>query len=149
MKEQITIAVLAKLTCTDEYDSRAPYVYLEISREDAERMKAVEVLCREVIGKPGLKNLARVAISGPAMYPLSSLPPLSEEQVQQIEDNEYIILEAPLSEKEPAHADVTLCCEELHYFVGIGWYAIANDKYSRDIYEADLGAIRAYLPHAD
>ncbi len=140
-KEQITIAVLAKLTCSDEYDSRAPYVHLEISGEDADRMKAVEVLCHEVTGKRGLKGLARVAISGPAMYPLSSLPPLSEEQVQQIEDNEYIILEAPLSEKELTHADVTLSCEELHYFVGIGWYAIANDKCSRDIYEADLGAV--------
>ncbi len=145
MKEQTTISVLVKLSCSDEYDSRAPYVYLEITGEDAKRMKAVEELSHEVTGKPEVKGLARVAISGPAMYPLSSLPPLSEEQERQLEDNEYIILEAPLTEKKLAHAAVTLSCEELHYFVGIGWYAIANDKYSRDIYEADIGAITDYL----
>ncbi len=145
MRNNTTITVLAKLTCTDEYDSRAPYVFLKITGEDAGRMKAVEGLCHEVTGKPGLKGLARVAISGPAMYPLSSLPPLSEEQVQQIEDNEAIVLEIPLSQDSLPLSVAYLSCEELHYFVGIGWYAIANDKYSRDIYEADIGAITDYL----
>ncbi len=143
-----TTAIIANLRGTDEFDCRAPFVYLKLTGEDAERMKAVESLCAEAAGKPGLKGLARVAVSGPAMYPLAELPPLGDEQEQQLEDNEYTLLDAPIPEKELPLADVRLCCEELHFFVGLGWYAIANDKDSRDIYEADLGAVSTYLHRA-
>ncbi len=140
-----TIAIISQLRGTDEYDGRAPYVYMEVTQEDAERMAAVEKLCEEAVNRPGLKDLARIAVRGPAMYALASLPPLNEEQGQQLEDNEYITLEASIPEEELPHADVILCCEELHYFVGIGWYAIANDKHTRDIYEADLVSLNAHL----
>ncbi len=148
MEQPYTIALVVRLSCTDEFDTRVPYVYMELSGQEVESMEAVEALSREAVGKKELKGLARVAVRGPRMVPLSSLPARLTGSEEELEENEYIALDSPIPEEELPFADSRLCCEELHYFVGFGWYAIANDKDSRDIYEANIGTLRVLRCHA-
>ncbi len=142
------IPIIARLTSTDIDDSRAAYVYLELTRADVATLHHVERLCsaaKKVAWVANLRPLSRVAIDGPGMVPLAELPPLTEKQQRTLELEDCAILSGPIRPEELEHGEVRLCCEELHLYASGGLYAVACDKHSRIIFEADLGAIKGHL----
>ncbi len=142
------IPVLALLRSTDESDTRAPYVYFEVTQSHARTLCHALRICtaaRPVTFLTRLKRLSRLAIDGPGMWALEAMPKLTEAQQRLLKANDAIILDECIDNDALPHSDVRLCGEELHVFAHGGVYAVAQDKHSRDIFEADLNAVATCL----
>ena len=124
-----TIPIIAQLRSTSGYDTDAPYVYMELDTELLDRIeKAVSLYSRHQ-NDPSL-GLSKLTIRGPSMTALVNLPELTEKQ-QEALDAELDVLESC----------IRLCGEDIDILDARCLYAIACNKHTRDMYEANIGAV--------
>lgn len=140
-----TIPIIAQLRSTSGYDTDAPYVYMEL---DAELLagveKAVSLYSRHQ-NDPSLE-LSKLTIRGPSMTALVKLPELAEEQQEALDEDESILLASPIPEAEldVLESCIRLCGEAIDILDSQCLYAIACNKHTRDMYEANIGAVLRY-----
>lgn len=137
-----TIPIIAQLRSTSGYDTDAPYVYMELDTELFARIeKAVSLYSRHQ-NDPSL-GLSKLTIHGPSMTALVNLPELMEEQQETLDDDESILLTSPISETELDTLErcIRLCGEDIDTLDARCLYAIACNKHTRDMYEANIGAV--------
>ncbi len=136
-----TIPIIAQLRSTSGYDTDAPYVYLEVDTELLTRIeKAVSLYSRHQ-NDPSL-GLSKLTIHGPSMTALVNLPELTEEQQESLEEDESILLASPIPETEldALESCIRLCGESIDILDARCLYAVACNKHTRDMYEANIGA---------
>ena len=127
-----TIPIIAQLRSTSGYDTDAPYVYLEVDTELLARIEKAVSLYNIHQNDPSL-GLSKLTIHGPSMTALVNLPELTEEQQKSLDEDESILLASPIPETEldALESCIRLCC----------LYAVACNKHTRDMYEANIGAV--------
>lgn len=134
--------IIAQLRSTSGYDTDAPYVYLELDEELLARIEKAVSLYSRYQNDPSLR-LSKLTIHGSSMTALVNLPELTEEQQETLNDDESILLTSPIPETE---LDTLESCIRL-YGEGIDildarcLYAVACNKHTRDMYEANIGAV--------
>ncbi|WP_297668432.1 hypothetical protein [uncultured Akkermansia sp.] len=141
-----TIPIIAQLRSTSGYDTDAPYVYLEVDTELLTRIeKAVSLYSRHQ-NDPSL-GLSKLTIHGPSMTALVNLPELTEEQQKSLDEDESILLASPIPETELATLEscIRLCGEDIDILDARCLYAVACNKHTRDMYEANIGAVLRHL----
>lgn len=141
-KRMKTIPIIAQLRSTSEYDTDVPYVYMELDTELLARIeKAVSLYSRHQ-HDPSLR-LSKLKIHGPSMTALVNLPELTEEQQESLEEDESILLASPIPETELdiLESCIRLCGEDIDILDAWCLYAVACNKRTRDMYEADIGAV--------
>lgn len=137
-----TIPIIAQLRSTSGYDTDAPYAYTELDTELLARIeKAVSLYSRHQ-NNPSLR-LSKLTIHGPSMTALVNLPELTEEQQESLDENESILLDSPIPETELATLEscIRLCGEAIDILDARCLYAIACNNHTRDMYEANIGAV--------
>lgn len=137
-----TIPIIAQLRSTSGYDTDAPYVYMELDTELLDRIeKAVSLYSRHQ-NDPSL-GLSKLTIRGPSMTAMVSLPELTEEQQEALDEDESILLASPIPETELdiLESCIRLCGEDIDILDARCLYAIACNKHTRDMYEANIGAV--------
>lgn len=141
-----TIPIIAQLRSTSEYDTDAPYVYLELDEKLLARIeKAVSLYSRH---QNALSlGLSKLTIHGPSMTALVNLPELTEEQQKSLDEDESILLASSIPETELATLEscIRLCGEDIDILDARCLYAIACNKHTRDMYEANIGAVLRHL----
>ena len=107
--------------------------------------KAVS-LCSSHQNDPSL-GLSTLTIHGPSMTALVNLPELTEEQQKSLDDDESILLDSPIPEAELATLEscIRLCGEAIDILDVRYLYAVACNKHTRDMYEANIGAVLRHL----
>lgn len=141
-----TIPIIAQLRSTSGYDTDVPYVYLKLDEELLARIeKAVSLYSRHQ-NDPSL-GLSKLTIHGPSMTALANLPELTEEQQEALDDDESILLDSPIPETEldTLKSCIRLCGEGIDILDARCLYAIACNKHTRDMYEANIGAVLRHL----
>ena len=141
-KRMKTIPIIAQLRSSSEYDTDAPYVYMELDTELLARIeKAVSLYSRHQ-HDPSLR-LSKLTIHGPSMTALVNLPELTEEQQKSLDEDESILLASPIPEAEldTLESCIRLCGEDIDILDARCLYAIACNKHTRDMYEANIGAV--------
>lgn len=137
-----TMPIIAQLRSTSGYDTDAPYVYMELDTELLDRIeKAVSLYSRHQ-NDPSL-GLSKLTIRGPSMMALVNLPELTEEQQESLDEDESILLSSPIPETELdiLESCIRLCGEDIDILDARCLYAIACNKHTRDMYEANIGAV--------
>lgn len=137
-----TIPIIAQLRSTSGYDTDAPYVYMELDTELLTRIeKAVSLYSRHQ-NDPSL-GLSKLTIHGPSMTALVNLPELAEEQQEALDEDESILLASPIPETEldVLESCIRLCGEDIDILDARCLYAIACNKHTRDMYDANIGAV--------
>lgn len=137
-----TIPIIAQLRSTSGYDTDAPYVYLEVDRELLARIEKAVSLCNIHQHDP-LLGLSKLTIHGPSMTALANLPELTEEEQESLDEDESILLDSPIPETEldTLESCIRLCGEGIDILDARCLYAIACNKHTRDMYEANIGAV--------
>lgn len=137
--------IIAQLSSTSGYDTDAPYVYLELDMELLARIKKSVSLYSRHQNDPSL-GLSKLTIHGPSMTALVNLPELTEEQQKSLDD-ESILLDSPIPETELATLEscIRLCGEAIDILDARCLYAVACNKHTRDMYEANIGAVLRHL----
>lgn len=138
--------IIAQLRSTSGYDTDAPYVYLELDEELLARIeKAVSLYSRHQ-HDPSLR-LNKLTIHGPSMTALANLPELTEEQQKSLDEDESILLSSPILETELdiLESCIRLCGEDIDILDARCLYAVACNKHTRDMYEANIGAVLRHL----
>ena len=141
-----TMPIIAQLRSTSGYDTDAPYVYMELETELLDRIeKAVSLYSRHQ-NDPSLV-LSKLTIHGPSMTALVNLPELTEEQQESLDEDESILLASPIPETEldALESCIRLCGEGIDILDARCLYAIACNKHTRDMYEANIGAVLRHL----
>lgn len=141
-----TIPIIAQLRSTSGYDTDAPYVYLAVDTELLTRVgKAVSLYSRHQ-NDPSL-GLSKLTIHGPSMTALVNLPELTEEQQKSLDEDESILLDSPIPETELDELEscIWLCGEDIDILDAWCLYAVACNKHTRDMYEANIGAVLRHL----
>lgn len=146
-----TMPILAQLRSTSGYDTDAPYVYLEVDTELLTRIGKAVSLYSSHQNDPSL-GLSKLTIHGPSMTALLNLPELTEEQQKSLDDDESILLASPIPETEldTLESCIRLCGEDIDILDARCLYAVACNKHTRDMYEANIGAVLRHLldsPH--
>lgn len=146
-----TIPIIAQVRSTSGYDTDAPYVYLEVDTELLARIEKAVSLCNIHQHDPSL-GLSKLTIYGPSMTALVNLPELTEEQQEALNDDESILLTSPIPEAEldTLESCLRLCGEAIDILDAWCLYAVACNKHTRDMYEANIGAVLRHLldsPH--
>lgn len=134
--------IIAQLRSTSGYNTDAPYVYLELDTELLDRIeKAVSLYSRHQ-NDPSL-GLSKLTIRGPSMTAMVSLPELTEEQQEALDEDESFLLTSPIPETELdiLESCLRLCGEDIDILDARCLYAIACNKHTRDMYEANIGAV--------
>ena len=74
-------------------------------------------------------------------------PELTEEQQKSLDEDESILLSSPISETEldTLESCIRLCGEGIDILDARCLYAIACNKHTRDMYEANIGAVLKHL----
>ena len=137
-----TMPIIAQLRSTSGYDTDAPYVYIELETELLDRIeKAVSLYSRHQ-NDPSL-GLSKLTIRGPSMTAMVSLPELTEEQQEALDEDESFLLTSPIPETELdiLESCLRLCGEDIDILDARCLYAIACNKHTRDMYEANIGAV--------
>ena len=137
-----TMPIIAQLRSTSGYNTDAPYVYLELDTELLDRIeKAVSLYSRHQ-NDPSL-GLSKLTIRGPSMTAMVSLPELTEEQQEALDEDESFLLTSPIPETELdiLESCLRLCGEDIDILDARCLYAIACNKHTRDMYEANIGAV--------
>ena len=132
-----TMLIIAQLRSTSGYDTDAPYVYLELDEELLARIeKAVSLYSRHQ-HDPSLR-LNKLTIH---------LPELTEEQQKSLDEDESILLSSPILETELdiLESCIRLCGEDIDILDARCLYAVACNKHTRDMYEANIGAVLRHL----
>lgn len=137
-----TIPIIAQLRSTSGYDTDAPYVYLELDEELLARIEKAVSLYSKHQNDPSL-GLSKLTIHGPSMTPLVNLPELTEEEQESLNEDESILLASPIPETEldALESCIRLCGEAIDILDARGLYAVACNKHTRDMYEANIGAV--------
>lgn len=140
-----TMPIIAQLRSTSEYDTDAPYVYLELMRSYWPGSKAVSLYSSHQ-NDPSL-GLSKLTIHGPSMTALVNLPELTEEQQKSLDEDESILLSSPIPETELdiLESCIRLCGEDIDILDARCLYAVAYNKHTRDMYEANIGAVLRHL----
>lgn len=141
-----TMPIITQLRSTSGYDTDAPYVYLELDEELLARIeKAVSLYSRHQ-NDPSLR-LSKLTIHGPSMTALVNLPELTEEEQESLDDDESILLSSPIPETELdiLESCIRLCGEDIDILDARCLYAVACNKHTRDMYEANIGAVLRHL----
>ena len=141
-----TMPIIAQLRSTSGYDTDAPYVYMEVDTELLTRIeKAVSLYSRHQ-NDPSL-GLSKLTIRGPSMTAMVSLPELTEEQQEALDEDESFLLTSPIPETELdiLESCLRLCGEDIDILDARCLYAIACNKHTRDMYEANIGAVLRHL----
>lgn len=141
-----TIPIIAQLRSTSGYDTDAPYVYLELDTELLTRIEKAVLLCSSHQNDPSLR-LSKLTIHGPSMTALVNLPELTEEQQKSLDEDESILLASPIPETELATLEscIRLCGEDIDILDARCLYAVACNRHTRDMYEANIGAVLIHL----
>ena len=141
-----TIPIIAQLRSTSGYDTDAPYVYMELDTELLARIEKAVSLCSSHQHDPSL-GLSKLTIHGPSMTALVNLPALTEEQRETLNDDESILLDSPIPETELATLEsyIRLCGEGIDILDARRLYVVACNKHTRDMYEANIGAVLGNL----
>lgn len=141
-RDMKTIPIIAQLRSTSGYDTDAPYVYLEVDTELLARIKKAVSLCNIHQHDPSLA-LSKLTIYGPSMTALVNLPELTEEQQESLEEDESILLASaiPEAELDILKSCIRLCGEAIDILDARCLYAVACNKHTRDMYEANIGAV--------
>ncbi|MBT8792718.1 hypothetical protein [Akkermansia muciniphila] len=141
-----TIPIIAQLRSTSEYDTDAPYVYLAVDTGLLARIEKAVSLYSRHRSDPSL-GLSKLTIHGPSMTALVNLPALTEEQRETLNDDESILLDSPIPETELATLEsyIRLCGEGIDILDARCLYAVARNKHTRDMYEANIGAVLRHL----
>lgn len=137
-----TIPIIAQLRSTSGYDTDAPYVYMEVDTELLTRIEKAVLLCNIHQHDPSL-GLSKLTIYGPSMTALVNLPELTEEQQESLNEDESILLTSPIPEAEldTLESCIRLCGETIDILDARCLYAVACNKHTRDMYEANIGAV--------
>lgn len=137
-----TIPIIAQLRSTSEYDTDAPYVYLELDAELLARIEKAVSLYSSHQNDPSL-GLSKLTIHGPSMTALANLPELTGEEQESLDEDESILLASSIPETELATLEscIRLCGEDIDILDARCLYAIACNKHTRDMYEANIGAV--------
>lgn len=141
-----TMPIIAQLRSTSGYDTDAPYVYLELDAELLARIEKAVSLCSSHQNDPSL-GLSKLTIHGPSMTALVNLPELTEEQQKSLDEDESILLSSPIPETELdiQESCIRLCGEDIDILDARCLYAVACNKHTRDMYEANIGAVLRHL----
>ena len=107
--------------------------------------KAVS-LCSSHQNDPSL-GLSTLTIHGPSMTALVNLPALTEEQQESLDEDESILLDSPIpdAELDTLESCIRLCGEDIDILDAWCLYAVACNKHTRDMYEANIGAVLRHL----
>ena len=107
--------------------------------------KAVS-LCSSHQNDPSL-GLSTLTIHGPSMTALVNLPELTEEQQKSLDEDESILLDSPIpdAELDTLESCIRLCGEGIDILDARCLYAVACNKHTRDMYEANIGAVLRHL----
>ena len=140
-----TMPIIAQLRSTSGYDTDAPYVYLELDAELLARIEKAVSLYSSHQNDPSL-GLSKLTIHGPSMAPLVNLPELTEEEQESLDD-ESILLDSPIpdAELDTLESCIRLCGEGIDILDARCLYAVACNKHTRDMYEANIGAVLRHL----
>lgn len=140
------IPIIAQLRSTSGYDTDAPYVYLEVDEELLARIGKAVSLYSSHQNDPSL-GLSKLTIHGPSMTALVNLPELTGEQQKFLDDDESILLDSPIPETEldALESCIRLCGESIDILDARCLYAVACNKHTRDMYEANIGAVLRHL----
>ncbi len=140
------MSIIAQLRSTSGYDTDAPYVYLELDTELLTRIEKAVSLCSSHQHDPSL-GLSKLTIHGPSMTALVNLPALTEEQQKSLDEDESILLDSPIPETELDELEscIRLCGEDIDILDAWCLYAVACNKHTRDMYEANIGAVLRHL----
>lgn len=141
-----TMPIIAQLRSTSGYDTDAPYVYMELDTELFARIEKAVSLHNSHQNDPSLR-LSKLTIHGPSMTALVNLPELTEEQQKSLDEDESILLASPIPETEldTLESCIRLCGEDIDILDALCLYAIACNKHTRDMYEANIGAVLRHL----
>lgn len=141
-----TMPIIAQLRSTSGYDTDAPYVYLEVDTELLTRIGKAVSLCSNHQHDPSL-GLSKLTIHGPSMTALVNLPELTEEEQESLDDDESILLSSsiPETELDTLESCIRLCGEGIDILDARCLYAVAYNKHTRDMYEANIGAVLRHL----
>lgn len=141
-----TMPIIAQLRSTSGYDTDAPYVYLELDEELLARIEKAVSLYNIHQNDPSL-GLSKLTIHGPSMTALVNLPELTEEQQESLDEDESILLASPIPETEldTLESCIRLCGEAIDILDARCLYAVACNKHTRDMYEANIGAVLRHL----
>ena len=141
-----TIPIIAQLSSTSEYDTDAPYVYLEVDTELLARIEKAVSLYNSQQNDSSL-GLSKLTIHGPSMTALVNLPALTEEQQESLDEDESILLDSPIpdAELDTLESCIRLCGEGIDILDARCLYAVACNKHTRDMYEANIGAVLRHL----
>ncbi|WPX41212.1 hypothetical protein QET93_003720 [Akkermansia sp. N21116] len=76
-----------------------------------------------------------------------NLPELTEGQQKSLDEDESILLDSPIPETEldALESCIRLCGEGIDILDVRCLYAVARNKYTRDMYEANIGAVLRHL----
>lgn len=145
-RDMKTMPIIAQLRSTSGYDTDAPYVYLELSTELLVRIEKAVSLYSSHQNDPSL-GLSKLTIHGPSMTALVNLPELTEEEQESLDDDESILLDSPIPETEldALESCIRLCGESIDILDARCLYAVACNKHTRDMYEANIGAVLRHL----
>ena len=137
-----TMLIIAQLRSTSEYDTDAPYVYMELDEELLARIEKAVSLYSSHQNDPSLR-LSKLTIHGPSMTALVNLPELTEEQQKSLAEDESILLSSPIPETEldTLESCIRLCGEGIDILDARCLYAVACNRHTRDMYEANIGAV--------
>lgn len=137
-----TIPIIAQLRSTSGYDTDTPYVYMELDTELLARIEKAVSLCNIHQHDPSL-GLSKLTIYGPSITALVNLPELTEEQQESLEEDESILLASaiPEAELDILESCIRLCGEAIDILDARCLYAVACNKHTRDMYEANIGAV--------
>jgi hypothetical protein len=141
-----TMPIIAQLRSTSGYDTDAPYVYMEVDTELLPRIEKAVSLYNSNQNDPSL-GLSKLTIHGPSMTALVTPPELTEEQQGALDEDESILLASPIPEAEldALESCIRLCGEDIDILDARCLYAVACNKHTRDMYEANIGAVLRHL----
>ena len=137
-----TIPIIAQLRSTSGYDTDAPYVYLEVDTELLTRIEKAVSLYNSHQNDTSL-GLSKLTIRGPSMTALANLPELTGEEQESLDEDESILLTSPIPEAvlDVLESCIRLCGEDIDILDARCLYAVACNKHTRDMYEANIGAV--------
>ena len=122
------------------------YVYLEVDTELLARIEKAVSLYNSQQNDSSL-GLSKLTIHGPSMTALVNLPALTEEQQESLDEDESILLDSPIpdAELDTLESCIRLCGEGIDILDARCLYAVACNKHTRDMYEANIGAVLRHL----
>ena len=121
-------------------------MYLELNTELLTRIGKAVLLYSRHQNDPSL-GLSKLTIHGPSMTALVNLPELTEEQQKSLDEDESILLASPIPETELDELEscIRLCGEDIDILDAWCLYAVACNKHTRNMYEANIGAVLRHL----